>query len=151
MNFIFISPAYPVTCTRFCERLSELGVNVLGIGDVAYDALNDALKGALTEYYYVESLEDYEQVFRAAAYFVYNYGRADWIESLNEYWLPAEARLRADFNVPHGPREAGIDTLIRKSEMKRVFLEAGIPTARQRGGKRRAEAENGGGTHRVLR
>ena len=131
MNFIFISPAYPVTCTRFCERLSELGVNVLGIGDVAYDALNGPLKSALTEYYYVQSLEDYEQVYHAVAYFVYHYGRADWLESLNEYWLPTEARLRADFNVPHGPREAGIDTLIRKSEMKRVFLEAGIPTARQ--------------------
>lgn len=25
MNYIFISPAYPVTCTHFCERLSELG------------------------------------------------------------------------------------------------------------------------------
>ncbi len=131
MNFIFISPAYPVTCTRFCERLSELGVNVLGIGDVAYDALNGPLKSALTEYYYVQSLEDYEQVYHAVAYFVYHYGRADWLESLNEYWLPTEARLRADFNVPHGTRESGIDTLIRKSEMKRVFLEAGIPTARQ--------------------
>ena len=115
MNFIFLSPAYPVTCTRFCERLSELGVNVLGIGDVAYDALNDALKSALTEYYYVESLEDYEQVLHAAAYFVYNYGRADWIESLNEYWLPTEARLRADFNVPNGVREDGIGAMIRKS------------------------------------
>ena len=131
MNFIFISPAYPVTCTRFCERLSELGVNVLGIGDVAYDALNGPLKSALTEYYYVQSLEDYEQVYHAVAYFVYHYGRADWLESLNEYWLPTEARLRADFNVPHGTRESGIDTLIRKSEMKKVFLEAGIPTARQ--------------------
>ncbi|MBR0352202.1 MAG: carbamoylphosphate synthase large subunit [Oscillospiraceae bacterium] len=131
MNFIFISPAYPVTCTRFCERLSELGVNVLGIGDVAYDALNGPLKSALTEYYYVQSLEDYEQVYHAVAYFVYHYGRADWLESLNEYWLPMEARLRADFNVPHGTRESGIDTLIRKSEMKRVFLKAGIPTARQ--------------------
>ena len=71
MNYIFISPAYPVTCTHFCERLSELGVNVLGIGDVAYDELNDRLKGALTEYYRVDSLEDYDQVFRAAAFFTY--------------------------------------------------------------------------------
>ena len=108
MNFIFLSPAYPVTCTRFCERLSELGVNVLGIGDVAYDALNDALKGALTEYYYVESLEDYEQVFHAAAYFVYNYGRADWIESLNEFWLPTEARARRKRQIERKNRPACI-------------------------------------------
>ena len=77
------------TCTHFCDRLSKLGVNVLGIGDVPYDSLNDQLKAALTEYYYVQSLEDYEQVYHAVAYFVYHYGRADWLESLNEYWLPS--------------------------------------------------------------
>ncbi len=131
MNYIFISPAYPVTCTHFCDRLSKLGVNVLGIGDVPFDALNDQLKSALTEYYYVQSLEDYEQVYHAAAYFVYNYGRADWLDSLNEYWLPMDARLRTDFNIHTGTGENGIDVLIRKSEMKKVFLKAGIPTARQ--------------------
>ena len=118
MNFIFISPAYPVTCTHFCDRLSKLGVNVLGIGDVPYDSLNDQLKAALTEYYYVQSLEDYEQVYHAVAYFVYHYGRADWLESLNEYWLPTDARLRSDFNIPFGTRENGIGVLVRKSEMK---------------------------------
>ena len=50
MNFVFISPAYPVTCTYFCNRLKGHGVNVLGIGDVPYDSLNDQLKNSLTEY-----------------------------------------------------------------------------------------------------
>ena len=131
MNYIFISPAYPVTCTWFCNRLSSLGVNVLGIGDVPFDALNGQLKNSLTEYYYVQSLEDYEQVYHAAAYFIYKYGRADWLDSLNEYWLPTDARLRTDFNIPFGTREEGIRALVRKSEMKKVFLKAGIPTARQ--------------------
>lgn len=49
MNYVFISPAYPVTCTQFCDRLHRHGVNVLGIGDVPYDALNDRLKDSLTE------------------------------------------------------------------------------------------------------
>ena len=49
MNYVFISPAYPVTCTHFCERLSDLGVIVLGIGDVSYDDLNERLKSSLTE------------------------------------------------------------------------------------------------------
>ena len=131
MNYIFISPAYPVTCTNFCDRLSRLGVNVLGIGDVPFESLNDQLKSALKEYYYVQSLDDYEQVYHAVAYFVYNYGRADWLDSLNEYWLPTDARLRSDFNIKSGTGEDGIDVLIKKSEMKKVFLEAGIPTARQ--------------------
>ena len=51
MNYVFISPAYPVTCMYFCEALSELGVNVLGIGEAPYDMLDDRLKSALTEYY----------------------------------------------------------------------------------------------------
>ena len=68
MNYVFISPAYPVTCTHFCKRLNDNGVNVLGIGDMQYDELNDELKSSLTEYFYVDSLEDYDQVYRAVAF-----------------------------------------------------------------------------------
>ncbi len=131
MNFVFISPAYPITCTWFCDRLAKMGVRVLGIGDEAYDLLDEQLKNALTEYYYVDSLEDYDQVYRAAAFFIHKYGRIDWLESLNEYWLPMDARLRTDFNIAVGTREEGIRKLVSKSGMKKVFLEAGIPTARQ--------------------
>lgn len=131
MNYVFISPAYPVTCANFCDRLHQLGVNVLGIGDVPYDSLSEQLKKALTEYYYVSSLEDYEKVYRACAFYIHKYGRIDWLESLNEYWLPADARLRTDFNISAGTREHEIGDYVRKSEMKRIFLEAGIPTARQ--------------------
>lgn len=131
MNYVFISPAYPVTCTHFCERLCRQGINVLGIGDVPYDALNDQLKGALKEYYYVNSLEDYDQVYRAVAFFIHKYGRIDWLESMNEYWLRLDAGLRSDYRISSGTDEEGIGTLVRKSLMKQVFVEAGIPTARQ--------------------
>ena len=131
MNFVFISPAYPVTCRFFCDRLHQMGVRVLGIGDVPYDQLDGRLWGALTEYYYVSSLEDYDQVYRACAFFIHKYGRIDWLESLNEYWLPTDARLRTDFNIAVGTREDGIGNLVRKSSMKKIFVEAGIPTARQ--------------------
>ena len=131
LNYVFISPAYPVTCTQFCDRLNRHGVNVLGIGDVPYDTLNDQLKQALTEYYFVDSLEDYDQVYRAVAFFIHKYGRIDWLESLNEYWLPVDARLRTDFNIAVGTREDRIGSLVRKSLMKRLFVEAKIPTARQ--------------------
>ena len=131
MNYVFISPAYPVTCTQFCDRLHKHGVNVLGIGDVPYDTLNDQLKSSLMEYYFVDSLEDYDQVYRAVAFFIHKYGRIDWLESLNEYWLPVDARLRTDFNIAVGTREDKIGDLVRKSCMKRLFIEAGIPTARQ--------------------
>ena len=122
LNYVFISPAYPVTCTQFCDRLNRHGVNVLGIGDVPYDALNDQVKQALTEYYYVDSLEDYDQVYRAVAFFIHKYGRIDWLESLNEYWLPVDARLRTDFNIAVGTREDKIGSLVRNSLMNGLFV-----------------------------
>ena len=131
MNFVFISPAYPISCTSFCFRLNELDVHVLGIGDLPYDDLNGYIKDSLTDYYYVNSLEDYDQIYRAVAFFIHKYGRIDWLESLNEYWLPVDARLRTDYNIAVGTREDKIGDLIKKSSMKKIFLEAGIPTARQ--------------------
>ena len=131
MNYVFISPAYPISCTMFCDRLNQLGVHVLGIGDVPYDELNDQLKNALSEYYYVNTLSDYDQVYRAVAFFIHKYGRIDWLESLNEYWLPVDARLRTDFNISVGTRDNEIGELVKKSAMKQVFIKAGIPTARQ--------------------
>lgn len=131
MNYIFISPQYPVTCTSFCEALKAQGVNVLGIGDTPYDALSGRLRSALTEYYFVDSLADYDKMLRAVGFYTHKYGKIDWLDSLNEYWLPSDARLRTDFNIVTGTKEDGIGDLVRKSGMKRIFLEAGIPTARQ--------------------
>ena len=131
LNYVYISPAYPVTCTLFCDRLNKMGVTVLGIGDTPYDYLSDQLKNALQEYYYVDSLEEYDQVYRAVAYFIHKYGRIDWLESMNEYWLRLDAKLRTDFNIAVGTRVDKIGEIVRKSEMKKKFLEAGIPTARQ--------------------
>ena len=131
MNFIFISPNFPHTYWQFCDRLHNNGVNVLGIGDAPYDGLEQPLKAALTEYYRVDSLEDYDQVYRAVAFFAFKYGRIDWIESMNEYWLEQDARLRQDFNVTTGIQSDRIANIKNKSSMKRIYLQAGIPTARQ--------------------
>ena len=131
MNFIFISPNFPHTYWQFCDRLRKNGINVLGIGDAPYDGLEAPLKAALTEYYKVDSLENYDQVYRAVAYFAFRYGKIDWIESMNEYWLEQDARLRDDFNVQTGIRSDRIGFIKEKSLMKGIYLDAGIPTARQ--------------------
>ena len=81
MNFVFISPNFPHTYWNFTDRLRRNGVNVLGIGDAPYDSLDQHLKDSLTEYYKVENLGDYEQVFKAVAFFSFKYGKIDWIES----------------------------------------------------------------------
>ena len=131
MNFIFISPNFPHTYWQFCDRLRRNGLNVLGIGDCPYDDLEVPLRAALTEYYRVTSLEDYDQVYRAVAFFAFKYGKIDWIESMNEYWLEQDARLRTDFNVTTGIQSDRIGFIKNKSLMKGLYLQAGIPTARQ--------------------
>ena len=131
MNFVFISPHFPHTYWQFCDRLHRNGINVLGIGDAPYDGLEEPLKAALTEYYRVDSLEDYDQVYRAVAFFAFKYGKIDWVESMNEYWLEQDARLRTDFNITTGIRSDRISFIKEKSLMKKLYLEAGIPTARQ--------------------
>ncbi len=131
MNYVFISPNFPHTYWQFCDRLHRNGINVLGIGDASYDSLEEPLKAALTEYYRVDSLEDYDQVYRAVAFLAFRYGKIDWIESMNEYWLEQDARLRTDFNVTTGIRSDRISFIKEKSLMKKLYLDAGIPTARQ--------------------
>lgn len=129
-NFVFISPNFPDNYWNFCLRLKENGLNVLGIGDCPYDQLPDHLKGALNEYYKVSSLENYDEVYRAVAFFIHKYGRVDWLESNNEYWLERDARLREDFNISTGFRPADMPSVKCKSLMKERYALAGIPVAR---------------------
>ena len=129
MNIIFISPNFPLHFWNFCDRLRRLGANVLGIGDCPYESLANEVKSSVTEYYHVSSLEDYREVYRAAAYYAWKYGKIDHVESQNEYWLALEARLRDDFNVPFGLRSKDMAALQRKSQMKLAYKAAGVKTA----------------------
>ena len=131
MNFVFISPHFPATYWQFCDRLKRNGVCVLGIGDASYDSLSEGVRSSLQEYYKVDSLEDYDQVYRAVAYFAFRYGKIDWLESLNEYWLEQDARLRTAFHITTGIQEDQIGFIKEKSLMKQIYLQNGIPTARQ--------------------
>ena len=130
MNFIFISPNFPHTYWQFCNRLKNNGVNVLGIGNASYEELEESLQSSLTEYYRVNSLENYNEVFRAVAFFSFKYGKIDWLESNNEYWLEQDSRLRTDFHIVTGVQESEIALWKHKSAMKDVYKSAGIPSAR---------------------
>ena len=131
MNFIFVSPQFPHTYWEFCHRLKQNGVTVLGIGDTPYESLSNELRGSLDDWYYVPNMEDYDRMYRAVAFLASKWGRIDWIESNNEYWLAQDARLRTDFNVRTGIQTDHIDAIKEKSEMKRYYALAGVPSARQ--------------------
>ena len=129
-NVIFLSPNFPTNYWQFCRELKNNGMNVLGIGDQPYGELMEELKGSLTEYFKVDSLEDYESVYRAVGYFIFRYGPIDWLESNNEYWLERDARLRTDFHITSGFQLEDMPRIKYKSNMKEYYQKAGIPTAR---------------------
>jgi carbamoylphosphate synthase large subunit len=100
---------------------------VLGIGDAEYDHLEEKLQLALTEYYKVSDLENYEEILRAVGYFTHKYGKIDRFESLNEYWLEQDANIRTDFNI-YGTKNDFVANLKQKSKMKEFFRKSGVST-----------------------
>ena len=131
MNIVYLSPHFPPQYFRFCQQLNASGATVLGIGDAAFDTLKPEVRSTLTEYYRVDDMHDYDALVRACGFFTHKYGKIDRFESLNEYWLSTEARIRDDFNI-FGVRACDIDDVRRKSHMKEVFRHAGVPVARGR-------------------
>ena len=129
-NVVFISPNFPTNYWQFCRELRNNGMNVLGIGDQPYDELKPELKASLNEYYKVSSLENYDEVYRAVAFFIFKYGPIDWLESNNEYWLEKDAALRTAFHITSGFQVEDMPRIRYKSKMKKYYQKVGIPTAR---------------------
>lgn len=129
-NFVFISPNFPTNYWKFCRELKNNGLNVLGIGDQPYNELLPELKDSLNEYYKVNSMENYDEVLKAVAFFIHKYGPIEFLESNNEYWLERDAWLRDQFNIPHGFRTSDIPKIKFKSGMKEYYIKANVPVAR---------------------
>lgn len=142
MNVIFISPHFPRHFYNFCDRLKVRGVTVLGIGDAPWESIGSECQNSLSDYRYVQSLENYDAVYRVVAEYIFRYGRIDYVDSQNEYWLELEARLRSDFNITTGPKAEAMADMNRKSRMKAAYERAGIPTARWALPETLEEAEN---------
>ncbi|MDX2007293.1 MAG: ATP-grasp domain-containing protein [Meiothermus sp.] len=129
MNVVFLSPHFPPNFWPFSARLREAGHNVLGIADAEYHELRPELREALTEYYKVGDMHNYDELLRGLGHFTHKYGKLHRLESMSEYWLETEAMLREDFNI-FGLRPHDMDRVKRKSVMKEVFKRAGLPVAR---------------------
>ena len=129
-NFIFLSPNFPANYWKFCRELKNNGFRVLGIGDCPYDNLSMELKNSVHEYYRVDDLANYDAVYRAVAFFIFKYGKIDYLESNNEYWLERDAALRTAYNINSGFQTGDVKGIKYKSEMKRFYKAAGIKTAR---------------------
>ena len=130
MNFIFISPNFPKIYSQFVKTLKDRGVTVLGIGDERYETLNDELKQSLSEYCYVSNLNNKQWMINTIEYLRDKYGKIDYIESNNEYWMRNDAVYREWFGIERGYRPKDLEEYMTKSGMKKYFQKAGIKTAR---------------------
>ena len=129
-NFVFISPNFPRTYYQFPKAWKEVGGTSLCIGEDPYESLSQELKDSMDEYYQVGSMMDYDQMYRAVAWFAHKHGKIDWLESNNEFWLEQDARLRTDFNITTGDKSDSVMRYKTKSNMKAFYEKAGVPVAR---------------------
>jgi hypothetical protein len=137
-NFLIISPQYPPRLRFFANRLRARGFNVFGLGDADRGSLDGNLKADLTEYCKADlacyagnealAPDKYARVRSAAEYLKNKYGPFEYLESFNEWWLPLDAALRRDLDIP-GARPEELPRLVRKSLMKERFRRAGVAVA----------------------
>ncbi len=129
-NFVFISPTFPPTYYQFPKAWKAIGGTSLCIGEDPYESLSQELKDATDEYYQVTNMQDYDQMYRAVAWFAHKHGKIDWLESNNEFWLEQDAKLRTDFNITSGDNSESVMRFKTKSNMKAYYERVGVPVAR---------------------
>ena len=130
INFVFISPQYPKRNYLWVQALAKKGIRVLGIGDSPFYELSSDLLGCLTEYYTVYDMTDTGKMIDAIGYYQNKYGKIDYIESNNEWWLNQDAVLRQWFDVRTGFFPADMEHIKAKSAMKESFQKGGAKTMR---------------------
>lgn len=129
-NFVFISPTFPKTYYQFPLAWKRLGGTSLCIGEDSWESLSSDMKEACSEYYQVSSMKNYDEMYRAVAWFAHKHGKIDWLESNNEFWLEQDAQLRTDFNITTGDKSDTVMRYKKKSNMKEFYAKASVPTAR---------------------
>ncbi len=134
-NFIMLSPQYPPRLRFFANRLKARGFNVLGIGDADWGCLAPELRDDLAEYCKADLAcysgneelvgDKFASIRSAVQYLAEKHGPITYLESFNEWWLPLDAALRQDLDIP-GIRPRELSHLVRKSLMKERFRQAGV-------------------------
>jgi hypothetical protein len=128
LNVLFLSPHFPLNFWQFVARLHDVGATALAIADEPWERLRPELRAGVSEYYRVTDMHRYDEMVRALGFLTFRHGKIDRIDSMSEYWLSTEARLREDFNV-WGLRPADLEVIQRKTGMKSLFAKAGVPAA----------------------
>jgi hypothetical protein len=87
MNIVYLAPHFPPHYLRFRRRLKQAGASVKGIRNPPYDHLPVKVRVALTEYFRIDGMHNYDALLRACGFFTRKHGKIDRFESLDEGWL----------------------------------------------------------------
>ena len=142
MDFLYISPEFPPNYDHFIEQLHSLGVRFWGLGEADFYFMPESLRSALT-WYVRADLNNVDAVqhaldglLRQKKAFGYA-GNFDLVESHNEQWLTLEAIINEKYGID-GIKKQDLFRLKKKSRMKQLFKDLGLPVAR---GERVADIE----------
>jgi len=134
MDFLYISPEFPPNYAHFIEQLHSLGIRVWGLGEADFYFMPASLRSALTWYVRADlnnadavqhALDELLRQKNAAGH----PGNFDLVESHNEQWLSLEAMINEKYGLD-GIRKNDLPRLKKKSRMKQLFKDLGLPVAR---------------------
>ena len=134
MDFLYISPEFPPNYAHFIEQLHLLGVRVWGLGEADFYFMPASLRSALTWYVRADlnnpdavqlALDELLRQKNACGHG----GNFDLVESHNEQWLTLEAIINEKYGID-GIKKQDLPRLKKKSIMKQLFKDLGLPVAR---------------------
>ena len=134
MDFLYISPEFPPNYARFIEQLHSLGVRVWGLGEADFYFMPERLRSALT-WYVRADLNNADAVHHALDELLRHKaacgyaGHFDLVESHNEQWLTLEGIINEKYGID-GIKKQDLPRLKKKSIMKQLFKDLGLPVAR---------------------
>ncbi|NOQ20117.1 MAG: ATP-grasp domain-containing protein [Desulfobacterales bacterium] len=134
MDFLYISPEFPPNYARFIEQLHSLGVRVWGLGEADFYFMPESLRSALT-WYVRADLNNVDAVHHALDELLRHKaacgyaGNFDLVESHNEQWLTLEGIINEKYGID-GIKKQDLPRLKKKSIMKQIFKDLGLPVAR---------------------
>jgi len=134
MDYLYISPEFPPNYAHFIAQLHSLGIRVWGIGEADFYQMPERLRSALA-WYVRADLNNPDAVLRAVDELLMqknacgSAGSFDLVESHNEQWLSLEGLINQKYGID-GIKQPDLLRLKKKSKMKQVFKEAGLPVAR---------------------
>ena len=134
MDYLYISPEFPPNYVHFIEHLHSLGISVWGMGEADFYHMPERLRSALTWYVRVD-LNNADAVQHALDELLMqkhasvHSGNFDLVESHNEQWLALEGFINEKYGLD-GIKRQDLGRLKKKSIMKQLFKDCGLPVAR---------------------